>query len=408
MRFLDRIVGKPEYRATLQYPDRALIDAFGGTQTFSGQQVNLEKALGLTAFRSAVQLISETIGLLPLKVYRENEEGEKSEARSHRAWRMLHDRPNPATSAHRFWSTVAVHLLIWNNVYLEKLRGPSGLVEELWPRDPRNIRVEFDDGLKQKRFYEDSERGRKSWTDETMLHIVGWSVNGLVGESTLFRGRQTIGNAIAREEFEGSFFRRGATLASVIEHPGRLGDNAAKRLRDYFSDRYGGSRNAFKTPVLEEGAKIHPVAPNLVDLDFERAQARTRTEVAIMFNLPPSFLGGTTGDSLTYATVESNMIQFVQHAVAPHTSTIAKALASDPGLFPFQSWYPEFTIEGLLKADSKARADFYKIMHEIGALELNEIRAMENRPPLEDEPEKPSVLPELQPDEEQDTEEITV
>jgi len=395
MNALDRIIGSAEYRAAssgLANPADWLVEALGSTATFSGQKVTLDKALTLSAFRAAVMLLSETVGLLPLKVYRDVD-GDKFEARNHRTWRMLHDRPNPSTSAHRFWSTATVHLAIHGNIFIEKLRGTSGLVEELWLRDPRAMHVEWDDGVKQKVFYEENSNGtKKVWNDERMLHIPGWSTNGLTGESILYRGRQTIGNAIAREEFEGSFYKRGAVLAAVIQHPGRLGDTGAKRLRDYFAKWYGGSGRAHGTPVLEEGAELKTVGSNLVDLEFEAAQTRTRTEVAVMFNIPPSFLGGSTGDSLTYATVEANMVQLMQHAISPLTSTIQSALSADPSLFPFPTWFTEFTLDGMLRGDSASRSAFYKVMHDIGALTTNEIRAMENKPPL-DEPAPPEPAP---------------
>jgi phage portal protein BeeE len=220
---LERLVG--EHRAVtsgLASPSPWLIDAVTTGETYSGQRVSAEKALSLTPFRSAVTLIAETIGLLPFKVYRDLGDGAKVSARDHRAWRMLHDKPNPVTTAHRFWSTVATHLLVWGNAYIEKLRDESGLVTELWLRDPTQMAVEWNDVSKRRRFFEDGPSGRKFWTDEQILHIPGWSVNGLTGESMVYRGRQTIGNAIAREEFEGSFYRRGAVLSLVIKHPGTL------------------------------------------------------------------------------------------------------------------------------------------------------------------------------------------
>ena len=103
-----------------------------------------------------------------------------------------------------------------------------------------------------------------------------------------------------------------------------------------------------------------------------------------MLNMPPAFLGGSTGDSLTYATVEANMVQFIMHAISPLTSTIQDAVSSDPSIFPWPSQFCEFDLNGMLKGDSSSRANFYKIMTEIGALTVNEVRAIENREPLDD------------------------
>lgn len=391
MRLLDRIIGSAEYRSGLANPDAWLVDALAGPRTYAGKKVNMDSAMSLSAFRSGLYLVSETVGLLPLKVYRVDEDGNKYEARSHRTWRMLNERPNPETSAHRFWSTAALHLRVHGNVFIEKLRGPSGLVEELWLRDPKCMTVQWDDDLKRKVYIEENAYGGKmKWDSERMLHIPGWGTNSLVGDSLLYHGRQTLGNAIAREEFEGSFYKRGAVLSYVIQHPGRLGEQGAKRLRDYFQKWYGGTSRSGGSPVLEEGAELKTVGSVLKDLEFEASQIRTRTEVAVLLNMPPAFLGGSTGDSLTYATVEANMVQFIMQAISPLTSTIQEALSADPSLFPFQSWFTEFSLDGMLQGDSASRAAFYQIMVGIGALTVNEVRAMENREPL-DEPEPAPV-----------------
>jgi phage portal protein BeeE len=62
--------------------------------------------------------------------------------------------------------------------------------------------------------------------------------------------------------------------------------------------------------VLEEGVKFHTVGNPMKDMEFVAAQQMSRTDIAVMFKLPPNYLGGSSGDSLTYATVESNQIQF--------------------------------------------------------------------------------------------------
>jgi phage portal protein BeeE len=101
-----------------------------------------------------------------------------------------------------------------------------------------------------------------------------------------------------------------------------------------------------------------------------------------LLNIPPSYIGGSTGDSLTYGTRESEAIQFVTHGMLPWTTRIEQALAADRSIFPFSSWYPQFVLEGLMRADAKARGEFYKLLSDVGAIVPNEIRALENRAPL--------------------------
>lgn len=400
MGFLDHLARGAEFRAVsnLARPAMWLNEAFGTSRSVSGQRVTVEKAIGVAPVWSAVSIISEAVGGLPFKVYRDVGEGEILPADTHRAFRMLHDKPNPVTPANRFWSTVTVHLLLWGNAYIEKVRGEiTGLVEELWLLDPGAVEVRWDAGARRKYFIERPHMGgdERKFNDEQVLHITGLSMNGLTGESVISRCKNALGTAMAREEFEGGLYQRGAVTRGVIEHPGQLKAEGIKNIRESFTSIYGGSSNAHQTAVLEEGASFRQMSMPLSDLEFVSAQQMTRTDVAVMFKLPPAYLGGSTGDSLTYATVEGNQIQFAQNAVSPWTNTIAKAVGSDPGIFPFSSWYPEFVLEGLMRGDHPARAGFYKAMHDMEAMTVNEIRSKENMSPVPwgDERPVPPKLP---------------
>lgn len=409
MGLLDNVVRGAEYRSSplsgLARPASWLVDALSTGKTASGQRVTAEKALGVPAVWAAVSLISEIVSTLPLKVYRElpGGDGEVVVARDHRAWRMLHDKPNPITPAGRFWSTATAHLLLWGNVFVEKIRSDtSGLVEELWLLDPRKTGIEWNGGTRRKQFVQQTPQGKRTWTDDQVLHIMGFSLDGLVGESVISRVRQSFGTALARDEFEGEFYGNGAVMRLGIEHPGKLspaGDregNALKNLRESVSAIYGGSGNRHQVGVLEEGATWKVLSMPLDDMQFVASQQLTATQVAIMFHLPPGRLGGTTGDSLTYATVEGNQIELSQDAIVPPTSAIAQALAADPAVFPFASWYPEFVLEGRMRGDHKTRAEFYTSMFglvdEIGrrALDIDEIRARENLGPGKVPPTPPT------------------
>jgi phage portal protein BeeE len=84
-----------------------------------------------------VSIISEAVGMLPFKVYRSLGDDEVVVASDHRAWRMLHDQPNPAMPAHRFWSTVTAQLLLWGNAFIRKERSA---VTGSWSRSGWRIR----------------------------------------------------------------------------------------------------------------------------------------------------------------------------------------------------------------------------------------------------------------------------
>jgi HK97 family phage portal protein len=367
----------------LAYPAQWLTEGFSGGSAVSGQRVTVKNALGVAPVWAAVSMISEQVGQLPLKVYK-MVDGDRVEARNHRAWSLLHDKPNEYTPADRFWSAVTVHLLLYGNAFIRKHRDSLGLVDELVLMNPSHIIVYWDGDQRIKQFnYRPLNGQLQILGPEDVVHIYGMSTDGVIGESVIGKCKNAFGAAMAREEYEGGFYKRGATLSAVVEMDDQIkNDMALKRLKESVTALFSGSDKAHGVGVFENGAKFRTVGSVMKDLQFVESQQLSRTDIAVMFKLPPNYLGGSSGDSLTYSTVESNQIAFALHAISPWTNTIAKALTADPSIFPQNVYDAEFSIDGMLRADATARADYYTKMSAIKAMTTNEIRHLENLPPV--------------------------
>jgi HK97 family phage portal protein len=366
-----------EFRAsTLANPSSELRESFGVTASYTGERVTVKSAMELAAVRSAVAMISEAVGGLPLKVYRIQDDDERVEARSHRAWKLLHDKPNEHCTARRFWASTAAQLLIYENSFILKERDELGEVESLYHLDPTQVKLELD-SQRNKRFVVEGPP-RRVYTVEEVLHIVGFSIDGYYGESRVTQAKQTLGAAIARAKFEGGFYKRGGKFPGTVEHPGRMKD--PEKFAAQFAKLHGGLDAMHTVPVLEEGASFKRSGMNMEEMQFAALADQTRTEIAVLFNIPPAYLGGTTGDSLTYATTESNQIQFAQMAVLPIADTIAKAISADPALLPWNVMFAEFVLESLLRADMKSRAEYWEKMQKVLRLTPEYIASRENIP----------------------------
>ena len=371
----------------LAVPASWLSEALGTRSSPSGQRVSVDRALGLSPVYAAVSIIAEQVGQLPFKVYKDVGDGERIEARSHPSWKLLNHRPNSSTPAGRFWSTVTVHLLLHGNAFIEKVRGPGGAVEELRILPPSEVSVKWWPKLMDKTFVHTppfgSDQAKRELDADDVLHIMNLSLDGIVGMSMIAACRSSLGTALARDEFEGVFYAQGTVMSGVVQMPGKVnGKEAADRLKASLKILFAGSSKAHGIPVLEEGAEFKQTSSPLRDLQFVESQNLSRTDIAVLFKLPPNFLGGSSGDSLAYSTVEMNQTQFAMHAIAPITNTIAEAVSQDPGILPQNIFDAEFVLEGMLRADSNGRATFYKTMSEIKAMHWDEIRAKENLPAL--------------------------
>lgn len=384
--------------ATLANPPDWMFDAWDGSRTSSGERVSIEGSMSISDVFAAVSIIAETVSTLPLKVYRDmslvptNPSTGILEQPDHRAYRMLHDMPNPYVPAHRFWSTVTSHLLLWGNSFIRKGRDPvTGLVSELSHLHPACVEVFYNWATGEKRFLYTQQFGgpQIEYGDDEVLHVYGLTTDGIIGMSPIQQARESLGVAQARVRYEADVYGKSPTLSGVINVPGQIKDGGVK-LRESWRSIYGsGSADRFGVASLEEGATFQQLTAPLADMQFVEAAKLSKTEIAVLFKLPPSYLGGSTGDSLTYQTVEGNKIQFATQAIAPVANNIAQFLSHDMGLFPFSSWYAEFVMEGLLRGDSKARTDYYAALKDMGVVDEKLIASKENLPP----PPPPKPVP---------------
>lgn len=105
---------------------------------------------------------------------------------------------------------------------------------------------------------------------DEILHIVGLGFDGLVGYSPIAMAKNAIGLSIAAEEYGSSFFSNSGTPSGVLEHPGVLKE--PEKVRDAWNDAYGGSSNAHKVAVLEEGMKFNPISINPLRHSFSKQE----------------------------------------------------------------------------------------------------------------------------------------
>ena len=384
------------------YPPAALGSAFPFRmfRNTTGQAVTVDSALELVPVYAAVGLLAGAIGSLPLKVYRDAEP--RTEARTSRQWKLLHDAPNDEMAADEFWEITTASLLLWGNAFLWKQRDTGGVVQSLWPIRPNRVMVGREkDGAGTRRFFHiDMQNTRYYETD--ILHIRGLGTDGLVGLSPVQQARQQLANDQAHEEFLGTFLKNGLFSSAVFTHPNRLSADAQQRLRDQIEDR-SGWLEAGKAITLEEGADLKTLTMPLADAQFVEQANLSEHRVAQLFGLVPPHQWGISagGKSMTYTNSEFGGLEFVKWSVRRWLVRIESSLKRDPGLFPAPGpvLFPEFVVDALLRADTKTRFEAFQIAINAGFMSVAQVQAIENIEPDDTqltgmvEPDSPPALP---------------
>ena len=267
---------------------------FGGTT--SGKAVTERSAMQMTAVYSCVRILSEAVAGLPLHLYKYTDSGGKAMALDHPLYRLLHDEPNPEMSSFVFRETLMTHLLLWGNAYAQIIRNGKGEVVALYPLMPNRMEVNRDKNGKLYYLYSTQSddaptmKGSTVYLDPAeVLHIPGLGFDGLVGYSPIAMAKNAIGMAIACEEYGAKFFANGAAPGGVLEHPGTIKD--PQRVRESWQSTFGGSGNANKIAVLEEGMKYTPIGISPEQAQFLETRKFQINEIARIFRVPPHMVG---------------------------------------------------------------------------------------------------------------------
>lgn len=346
--------------------------SWGGGSTYSKKTVTVENALGLVPVYNAVSQIAGAVGSLPLIVYQRAGE-ERTRAEGHPTWQLLHEEPNPEMAADEMWELVESHVDLWGNAFLFKVPRPGteGLTEQLWPISPDRVQVDRDENGRRRFWIE----GR-SFYEDTILHIRGLSLDGLVGYSPIQLNRNAIANAMSLEEFQGRFLKTDGKPSVLLRHPNKLSDDAADRLKKSFDAVEPGG-----TAVLEENIAVERWTMPLDDAQFIEQMQFSDKRVAQMFLLQPGRLGAKTGDSMQYSTVETENMEFLTYTLQRRLRRIESALKRDRSIFPGPDHFPEFLLDALLRADLKTRYEAYQIGVNAKFLDPDlDVRPRENLP----------------------------
>ncbi|RZQ59893.1 phage portal protein [Amycolatopsis suaedae] len=347
----------------------------------AGVPVTELTALHMPAVWRSVALISSVSAALPLPTYRDDT---KVRTKS----RLLRD-PHPELTPFELWRLSYVHRLLWGNSYQQKIRSRSGEVRELWPIRPDRVRAYRDtssDAVPGGKLFEvtDDDGRIHVRTSREILHIPGLGYDGTCGVSPVRAASQGVGLALAAEKSGAKFFGQGAMLSGILQTEQRLQPEQAEALKARWKAKVSGSDNAYDVAVLDSGASFEPITMPYKDAQFLESRRFQVVEIARMFGVP-LFLLMETERSTSWGTgLEQQALGFVVFDLHPMwlvpteqriTKELVRPVAPDE--------YAEYTVEGLLRGDSRARAEFYRVMREVGAMSANDIRAKENMTPVD-------------------------
>ena len=345
-----------------------------GAVSKSGQNVNQQSVLQLSAVWACVARTSGLIGSLPGALYERQADGGRKRVVNDLS-RILSAKPNPEQTGFEFWEGNTAQILMQGNGYSEKLMIGDRLVG-LRPlfnctrRITRVGRVAFDI----------REQGRlRTLTADQVFHIPGFGAGDGVGLSVIRYGVQSLGSALSADEAAGTVFANGLSAAGVIEADQTLDAEQRAALQAIMQD-FVGSKKSGKTLTLEAGLKYKQISMNPDDAQLLETRRFQVDDICRWFGTPPIVIGhASEGTTMWGSGVESIMIAWRTMGINPLLRRIEARINRD--LIPAGKrdvWYWEWNRDAMLQMDSKAKSEFLSKMVSVGIMSRDEARVKLN------------------------------
>lgn len=328
-----------------------------------------ERAMRHATVWGCVNLIADVVSMLPIDVYRKTDNG-----RTIVASPPILQRPSPFVPLSAWvWQAVA-SLVTQGNAFglITKLEA-NGYPSQVSWLDPTGVRLRKDDNG-----VVTYHVGKQVYDASSVVHIPAFVLPGsLVGLSPLGLFRRTVELGLRAEEHGYGWFRDGAVPSALVRADQVLDEEQSGQIKAAVYRAVNGR----EVLVMGAGLTYEQISVNAEESQFLETIRANAATVCQVFRVPPEMLGVPGGgSSVTYANREQRSIDFLTFTLAPWLVRLEEALT---GLLPADQ-FVKFNVDALLRSDTMTRYQAHSIALRDGWRSRNEVRRLEDEPPIPD------------------------
>jgi hypothetical protein len=224
-----------------------------------------------------------------------------------------------------------------------------------------------------------------------MLYIPGLTLDGRVGQDTVWLMRQCFGLALATEKFGAKFFGNGGHPGGILELLGGgsnssgIKDEQIEKARNTFQEATGGE-NMHRIFVTKGGTKFTPLSTPNDSAQYLQTRKHQKEEIASLFQVPLHMLASEQG--ATRASAEQMGQEFVNYTLGPWIPAWEQELRYKLFTLPNRfgrnagKYEPRFDTRNLIYPDSESKSKFYHSGKLDGYMNTNMILEMEGLNPI--------------------------
>jgi HK97 family phage portal protein len=338
-----------------------------GRPTAAGETVTTDSALRLSTVWGCIRLLSDSVSTLPLQVFR----GDDRDALPTPALLQRPSADFPELSDW-LWAVMASLLLRGNCWGVVTDRAGAGMLPaQVDLVHPDRVAVTLEEGRWVYRV------AGKEYDRADLFHLKAYPFPGSpLGLSPIQYAREAIGLGRGAEKYGARFFGDGATPQGVLTTEQHIGQEAAEALSERWDKRHGGRR---RIAVLGDGARFQAVTIAPEEAQFIETQKFSVSTICRFFGVPAGMMAGSElAGHLDYSSPEMRSVDFLQYSVRPWLHRIERAVSK---LLP-STQAAKFNAGGFVRPTLKERYEAHEIALRAGFLTVNEVRELEDRPPL--------------------------
>ncbi len=347
-------------------PFRQLINWLGEDVS---ERVTYRESMTLPAMWFGVNKIAGHCARLPLFIKRQLPKGGQDKAVNHWAYDRLLVQPNGYQTADIFKQQVISHGILWGN-------GRAAIVgDEIIPLMPDRTETVMVDGVKlhvtkpekddRLSLFESLERddnGVIVFLDSEVMHIQGFTFDGVEGLSLVGQMKRALGIPLEQEKHAYNQTKKGFVAKVMIEAPqGMFSKEAdAKEWISQFNKQHSSAENSGKAGLLRNGMKANVMSMSNSDSEFLEQRRFSRQDIGLMLGLD-----GLPGDgnSRSYNSKDMEALNYLDTALAPWICKMemqvdTKIITASERR---RGYFSMFDLAELLRTDAKTQAEIHSI-----------------------------------------------
>lgn len=367
MGVLDRLFRrKPD---TVEPEQRSVEEnVFGLALNYNGYSTyKTSQSLALSAVYRCVEVISNGVASLPVKLYRIDDKGYKTEVKDNLSF-ILSKKPSGKINAFTFYKLIVKDILMSGNAYALIIRDKSGNVIALQYVQAGLVSpVDMGDRIE---YVVTGIKGRVR--QEDILHWMNYTDNGVFGVSVLTYARRTLGIADYGEASAENFYKSGGCTSGFLKFEGPSSGKQREEILSAWNQATGGVRNAPNgIPVLPANVNYTQLSVNPEDAQLLESRQFSVVEICRFFGVSPTKCFDLTHSS--YNNSEMAELAFLNDTLRPILTKIELELETK--LFkPEDHLDVKFDVNELLRTDKKSQGEYFTKMFNLGVLSPNDIR----------------------------------